>query len=56
MTRLDISPADRCFIQILRHILLTANAEPRCTIMAVPFCLETPFLHISFFMVSLIYL
>lgn len=44
-TRLGITPTDRCFIQILRHILLAAYAESRCTIAAVPFCLETAFLH-----------
>lgn len=51
MTRLGSSPTDRCFIQILKHILL-AGAPSRQS----HFVLRLPSCIVSFFMVSLIYL
>lgn len=45
MTRLNVSPTDWHFIQILGHILLAVYAESICNITAVLPCLEIPFLH-----------
>lgn len=45
MTRLNVSPTDRHFIQILGHILLAVYAESICNILVLKFpsCIVTFF-------------